>query len=204
MAKLKVCGMREEQNILGIAELGIDYMGFIFYPKSKRFVGGNFVLPTAFPKNIQKVGVFVNETQEKILSNIEKYQLDFVQLHGDESVAFCNELNKKGVKVIKAFGIDEGFDFNLLEEYKPFVEHFLFDTKSTQYGGTGHTFPWEILHRYDQSKSFFLSGGLGLEEIEILQKENYFGWNVHAIDVNSKFELSPGLKNVELVAKIKV
>ncbi|MBY0425906.1 MAG: phosphoribosylanthranilate isomerase [Cytophagales bacterium] len=201
--KLKICGMRDPQNIREVARLRPDYMGFIFYEKSKRFVKQDFELAETGLQNILKVGVFVNEPFENLGLIVQKYGLNLVQLHGDESPAYCSKVTDLGVEIIKAIGINANFDFSSLDVYKPFVKHFLFDTKSESYGGTGKTFDWDVLKNYDQEISFFLSGGLGLDEIKMLVEAEYFKWNIHAIDVNSKFEIAPGVKDVERLRALR-
>jgi len=191
--KLKICGMKYPENILQASELLPDFMGFIFWKKSSRYFDGE--IPT-LPESIQKVGVFVNESLKNVLSTVQKHQLDFVQLHGNESVVYCFELKKQNIKIIKVFSIENDFDFEQLKPFEPFVNYFLFDTKGKLPGGNGQTFHWEILKNYDSDKPFFLSGGIGMDEIENLQKLNL---PIFAIDINSKFETAPGIKNTELI-----
>lgn len=194
--KLKVCGMKYADNIAEVAKLSPDYMGFIFYSKSKRFVGDDFTMPE-IPASIKKVGVFVNESIENIEEKINKYKLDYVQLHGDESPEFCERISKS-VKVIKAFGVDESFDFISLNKYENSCEYFLFDTKAAAYGGSGTSFDKSVLKKYHLSVPFFVSGGIGMEEIQNLR---YQISNLYAVDVNSKFETEPGLKDIN---KLKI
>jgi phosphoribosylanthranilate isomerase len=209
--KLKICGMKNPQNIKDIAALNPDYLGFIFYEKSKRYVGEGFDvatinhLPTEISgqaKGIKKVGVFVNASLEYVLAKVEKYGLDLVQLHGEESVDVCINIQKMNLnlKIIKVFSIGETFDFQQLEPYKPHCDYFLFDTKGKEKGGNGFAFNWDVLKDYDNEKPFFLSGGLSLENIE--EVKNLGGLNVLAIDVNSGFEIEAGLKSVEKVKKL--
>ncbi len=201
--KLKVCGMRNSENIKGLLELRPDYVGFIFYEKSARYVGDFFDENWVedFPSNTKKVGVFVNAPLAKILEKVKKYKLDFVQLHGEELPDFCKNLQSKGVNIIKAFGVDEHFHFSQLNNYKQYCDYFLFDTKGPEKGGNGIAFNWEILKKYDNIKPFFLAGGIGLETINtVLELKNL---NIHAIDVNSKFELSPGQKDIEAIESLK-
>lgn len=201
--KLKVCGMRDPENILQVAELHPDYIGFIFYEKSKRYVGKEFKIPTQLSKNIKRVGVFVNESTERVMSLARLHKLDFIQLHGDESVDQCQELKQESLSVIKVFSIDEHFNFAKVEPYKKTVDYFLFDTKSDHYGGTGETFDWNLLNGYDQEIPFFLSGGLSSNNIE--KVKNVENRNLHALDINSGVEISPGLKSKEkLVELIKI
>lgn len=196
--KLKVCGLKNENNILEIAALNPDYIGFIFYEKSPRFFNED-KLPT-LPKNIEKVGVFVNATLEEIEKKILKYDLNVVQLHGEESVTLCEKLKNHEVKIIKAFGTKEVSDINAAVSYENVCDYFLFDTKGVHYGGNGFAFDWDILQAYKGNTPIFLSGGIGLEDITKIKK---LPFPIHAIDVNSKFEIEPGLKNVSLIQKLQ-
>lgn len=155
--KIKICGMKFPENIIEIGQLQPDYMGFIFYPKSKRFISEDFSMSSIknLPKSIKKTGVFVNETIETILKKVCKYELNVVQLHGSESVVECQILKENNLEVIKAFSIDETFDFDVLESYQSVCDYFLFDTKSTGYGGSGKTFDWQLLEKYLLEKPFF-------------------------------------------------
>lgn len=198
--KLKVCGMKYEENIRQVAELKPDYMGFIFYSKSKRFVGADFKFPS-LPASIKKVGVFVNEAEDMVRQKTAEHKLDFAQLHGDENPEYCQSLNKY-VKIIKAFGMDDHFDFGLLKAYKTSCAFFLFDTKSKEYGGTGKTFNWKILRNYDNEIPFFLSGGI--DENSLDELKNHRGMNIHALDINSKFETEPGKKDFEKIKQFKL
>lgn len=196
--KLKICGMKYPDNILEVGSLLPDYMGFIFWEKSARYFDGE--MPN-LPKSIQKVGVFVNASFEEILQKIEKYNLQAIQLHGDESVAFCENFKKnapKAIEVIKVFSILDTFDFTELKPFESVCDYFLFDTKGKLPGGNGTTFDWKVLENYPSTKPFFLSGGIGLEEIEAVNEILKTNLPVYAIDVNSKFEIEPGLKNIEL------
>jgi phosphoribosylanthranilate isomerase len=197
--KIKVCGMRDTKNILDVAALNPDYMGFIFYEKSKRFVGNSFSIPKAFPDNINKAGVFVNESVDNILSIVSKHKLDVVQLHGDESPEICERLHTK-VKVIKVFRVDELFDFNSTKEFNSYADFFLFDTKGENYGGTGQAFNWDILAKYDQRIPFFLSGGLSVENISKVKVLKEL--NLYALDFNSQIELEPGIKHTSKLNSI--
>ncbi len=158
--KMKVCGMRENSNILEVSLLCPDYMGFIFYPGTPRYVGENFKIPDGFPSFTKKVGVFVNEDTERIRARVERYQLDLVQLHGNESVGQCQELKTRGIGVIKVFSVDDDMDFKVIKDYRDAVDFFLFDTKGKYYGGNAVSFNWDVLTRYDQSVPFFISGGI--------------------------------------------
>jgi phosphoribosylanthranilate isomerase len=196
--KLKICGMKHPDNILEVGALLPDYIGFIFWEKSARYFDG--VIPE-LPKSIQKVGVFVNATSEEILEKIEKHDLQAVQLHGNESVEFCETLKKKlpkGIEVIKVFSILDTFDFGILKPFEPVCDYFLFDTKGKLPGGNGTTFDWKVLENYPSTKPFFLSGGIGLEEMKAVNEILKTNLPIYAIDVNSKFEIEPGLKNIQL------
>lgn len=202
--KIKVCGMREPENIIALSKLEPDYMGLIFYRPSKRFI--NYLNPhycRALPSSIKLTGVFVDEEIDEILKLVQLYNLNAIQLHGSESVDFCVQLRLELEKIIpthkiefiKAFGIAETFDFNILKPYNSCVDYFLFDTKSSGYGGSGNVFEWEILRDYKEDKPFFLSGGISPENINNLLKLEFK--NLFAVDLNSKFEIEPGLKNIE-------
>ncbi len=199
--KLKVCGMRDASNILEVSSLQPDYMGFIFYEKSKRFVGNSFSIPNGFSSSIKRVGVFVNEKTDTILKLVSKYKLDFIQLHGDETIENCKVLKENKIGVIKVFSIDDGFDFAKTKSYQSFVDFFLFDTKSESYGGSGKSFDWNLLKKYDQQIPFFLSGGLSPYNIQNMKELN--GMNLHSVDVNSGVETAPGLKDLTKVKSIK-
>ena len=200
--RLKVCGMRDAENIRQLLVLKPDYMGFIFFEKSPRYVGDDLDedLLKSFPNSTQKVGVFVNAPIEYLKEQVRKYELNMVQLHGDESVDYVAELYTPGIRVIKVFPVGASFNPEL-SRYKPFVEFFLFDTKGQARGGSGKTFDWNLLKNYDLNLSFFLSGGIGLENVGDLS--NLEGLPVHAIDVNSRFEQAPGLKNIEMIRQLK-
>lgn len=190
--------MKYRDNIEEVAALQPDYLGFIFYPKSPRFVDDISVLK-AVPSSIKKVAVFVNEDLEKVMDLVAQYDFEAVQLHGSEKPDYCSQLKSPTVEVIKAFGVDDTFDFNQLKRYKDACDSFLFDTKSDQYGGTGQAFNWQLLKQYDQSKPFFLSGGLSIENSNDIESFNSSGGNISVLDFNSKLEVSPGLKDIEKV-----
>ena len=188
--------MREPDNIQELARLPIDYMGFIFYDKSARYTAALPQLP--LPEHIKKAGVFVNADRTFVETKIAS-GLQAVQLHGQESPAFCQAVKKQGIEVIKAFGIDEQIDWRLLEPYVGIVDYFLFDTSSPQHGGTGRTFDWTVLAGYPYDTPYFLSGGLDLNNLPealALDDEHLIG-----LDLNSKFELAPGLKDIDKLKK---
>lgn len=199
--KLKICGMKIPANITEVVALQPDYIGFIFYPGSKRFIDKlDPSLIKNIPETIKATGVFVNEELETVKNAIVTYHLKAVQLHGQESVAYCEALNGHA-EVIKAFGIDENFDFNTLDEYQAYIDYFLFDTQTPDHGGSGKTFSWQLLGNYKNEKPYFLSGGIGIDQLAELGKIK--DDRLYAIDVNSKFELSPGLKDTALLSTFK-
>ncbi len=191
--------MKYPDNIFEVGSLLPDYMGFIFWEKSARYFDG--VIPD-LPKSIKKVGVFVNENTEVILAKAQKHDLQAIQLHGQESVAFCQDLRENlkqaQIEIIKVFSVDDAFDFEVLKPFEAVCDYFLFDTKGKLPGGNGTTFDWKVLEKYPSSKPFFLSGGIGMEEMEAVKEILKTNLPLHAIDVNSKFEIEPGLKNIEL------
>ena len=199
--KVKVCGMKYPENILEVAACGPDLMGFIFYEKSKRYVGEDFdpELLKKLNPSIIKTGVFVNHSVEYIEDKIKKYDLSLLQLHGDESVEQCQALKTKGYKISKVFQVDKNFDFISTEPYKKYVDYFLFDTKSEGYGGTGKKFDWSLIKKVQIPKPFFLSGGIGPEEADELKVFNHP--QLFAIDINSRFEIEPGVKNIPIVTE---
>jgi len=190
---VKVCGMKEQHNIMQLLELPIQYIGHIFYKKSSRYAidTPNISLPTS----IKKTGVFVNSELEEILQKVEDLSLTAIQLHGNEHPELAKILQEKGLEVIKAFGIDEEFDWKQLEPFMESVDYFLFDSKSPAYGGTGQTFNWQKLHDYPYKKPYFLSGGLSLENLE--EALRFDDQRLIGLDLNSKFEIEPGIKNIE-------
>jgi phosphoribosylanthranilate isomerase len=199
--KLKVCGMRSHENILALSDLKPDYMGFIFWKPSKRFV--STTTPT-LPSNIKKTGVFVDETFDEIKSLIETHQLQAIQLHGNENPIFCDRLKDLNVEIIKVFSIKKDFDFSTLAPYENVCDYFLFDTKGELPGGNGYAFDWKMLKSYPSSKPFFLSGGIGMDQLADLEDIFKLNLPLYAIDVNSKFESEAGMKKIELLKDFKI
>lgn len=198
--KLKVCGMRTPENIAALSDLAPDYMGFIFWKLSKRFVSD----PTPdLPASIKKTGVFVDATLTYILDIAKQHQLQAVQLHGEESPTFCQKLQTTGLEIIKAFAVDDTFDFSVLETYDSVCDYFLFDTKGPLPGGNGSRFDWLILCNYPLTKPFFLSGGIGPGDQGAIASIISLNLPVYAIDINSKFEKQAGLKNIEIIKQFK-
>ena len=198
--KLKICGMRDPENIQEVSDLLPDYMGFIFFKDSPRWVGENFVMPQ-LPKSISTVAVFVDEPVDYMIDIVNRYQFRFVQLHGNESVATCNELKQQGISIIKVFSVHNEFDFSVANPYKPFVDYFLFDTKGKYHGGNAQVFNWKILKNYDQQTPFFLSGGLSIDNLKNLSDLN--DMNIYALDLNSGVEMHPGMKSISKVKSIQ-
>ncbi|WP_422350522.1 phosphoribosylanthranilate isomerase [Flagellimonas sp.] len=242
--KLKVCGMKF--NPSEVAQLQPDYLGFIFWEPSSRYFQGEM---PELPGTIKKIGVFVDAEIEDVLKKVETFSLDGVQLHGNESPKYCQELrhaklparpaggdsashsngipkqvqdnqlslraqsrsekNKVSTSldltIIKVFSIKDSFDFTILEPYEEVCDFFLFDTKGKLPGGNGYAFDWSILKEYPSTKPYFLSGGIGLESMENLKGflASPASKYCHAIDVNSKFEIEPGHKNITQLEEFK-
>lgn len=185
-------------NTAEVAGLNPDYLGFIFYEDSKRNFNGPAV---SVPPSIKKVGVFVDASLEYITEMNDMHQFQVVQLHGDETPEFCGSLRQllPDIELWKVFGIIDEFDFNRLTPYEQMVDKFLFDTKGVEKGGNGYTFDWTVLQGYPSEKPFILSGGIGLNEVPDLKNIFTTELPVFGIDVNSRFEVKPGLKDVELL-----
>lgn len=198
--KIKVCGMRETENIHRLVKLKPDYIGFIFYSKSPRFV---FESTPNLPGDIKKTGVFVNSEIEFIKKTIIKHELKCVQLHGEETPEFCKLVKSLNVEVIKAINILDKYDFKELIPYQMFCNYFLFDTKGKKPGGNGYGFNWKVLKDYDLDKPFFLSGGISPNHIQKIKKLVKTNLPVYAIDINSKFESKPGHKKIETIREFK-
>jgi len=185
--------MRDTDNIQQVASLSPDYLGFIFYSKSPRFVGNDFKVPASLTPSIHRVGVFVNESTQFILLKAKSASFSFVQLHGNESPDQAAALQDSGLQVIKVFSVGDDFNFAVTKPYEKTSNYFLFDTKGKLFGGNAKTFNWNILNQYDQQIPFFLSGGLSPENIEGIRDLHHM--NLHALDLNSGVEISPGLKD---------
>ena len=207
--KLKICGMKH--NVAQVAELQPDFLGFIFFEKSPRnFEDKNI----SIPKNIKRVGVFVDASISFVLKKMKEFNLDVIQLHGDETVFYINEVNQNimnleakykpadGVEIWKVFSVDDDFDFSRLSEFENVVDKFLFDTKGNAKGGNGFAFDWSVLKNYPSNKPFILSGGISMENISEVKKLLETNLPLYAIDVNSKFEERPGLKNISELKKL--
>ena len=196
--KIKVCGMKDPENMQALAELPIDMMGLIFYEKSPRYVDDrNAAAINALSLSIPKVGVFVDASQDFITDKIKLFQLQFVQLHGKETPDFCYSLKNNGILIIKAFQIKTVEDLNTCLLYEDCCDYFLFDTLTSQYGGSGRKFDWKILAEYTGATPFFLSGGIAPEDAGIITQINYP--QMVAIDLNSRFETAPGIKDINSI-----
>jgi phosphoribosylanthranilate isomerase len=197
--KIKVCGLRDPENIEAVAALSPDYLGFIFYAPSPRFADRlDPQLLNNVPPLIEKSAVFVDEDAATINALIEMYNFDAVQLHGSEDPDFCNALREQ-VTVFKAFALTGDFNFAVLNSYRNKVDFLLFDAKTPGYGGSGKTFDWALLNKYKLDIPFFLSGGISpdnIGEIKNISHPQFYG-----VDLNSKFETSPGIKDVAALEK---
>ena len=199
--KIKICGMREPENILEAAKLKPDLMGFIFYPASPRYAAGILhadILAELSPEII-KTGVFVNAGLNEIKETIRKYSLDMVQLHGNEDPETCRILHNEGIGIIKAFKLKDGSGFKNFIKYIAFTDYFLFDTPTPEFGGSGHKFDWQILSGYDLDHPFFLSGGISPGDVHNILEIDHPSF--YGIDINSRFELYPGLKNIKILGE---
>ncbi|MGR7813518.1 phosphoribosylanthranilate isomerase [Lacinutrix undariae] len=194
--KLKICGMKYTNNITDVASLNPDYLGFIFYEKSARFFENSI---PEISEHIKKTGVFVNATLAFITQQVQTYGLKAVQLHGNETPEFCKSLHRLQVEIIKVFSIKDDFNFSVLQPFETICDYYLFDTKGKLPGGNGYTFNWNTLTKYPSTKPYFLSGGIGVNEIKQLEDflKTEASTYCYAIDVNSKFEIEPGLKNIQ-------
>jgi phosphoribosylanthranilate isomerase len=209
--RIKVCGMTRLDQLIKLDELGVEFAGFIFYPKSPRYIK-KFHLSALDVKreklNINRVGVFVNASAEEILKTVDDWRLQMVQLHGDESPKFCEHISNH-ITTIKAFriGPDENIDWKIYP-YRDSADMYLFDTVGVNYGGTGIQFDWHVLEKAQINKPYFLSGGIGAEDVDKIKQFIPRQKDLFSIDVNSRFEISPGVKDMDLIAefckKIKV
>lgn len=186
--------MRDAQNIRSIEALGVDLIGMIFFSGSPRFVD---TTPSYMPPKEKRVGVFVNADVDEILRTADKYQLSMIQLHGDEPKETCNKLRTEGYRLIKAFQIAEADDLKKTSEYDELCDYYLFDTKSSGHGGTGKTFDWKVLQHYNGNTPFLLSGGISLTCIDSLSAFDHP--KCAGFDLNSQFEIKPGLKDAALI-----
>jgi len=198
--------MRDAENISELIKLKPDYIGFIFYEKSKRFVTS---LPKVeIPSEIKKVGVFVNETIDEIIEIADKNKLEAIQLHGNESPKYCEELKVlliRNVEIFKAFPIDDNFDFSITEDYQKVCDYLLFDTKGKEYGGNGIKFNWQVLDNYKGELPYLLSGGITKNDVQalLLFLNRQESKKCIGIDINSGFEIEPAMKNIANIKEFK-
>lgn len=197
--KIKVCGMKDPHNIEELAKLPIDYMGFIFYGKSARYIDDlQPKVLNKLPATIDRVGVFVDEALNTVINQIEKYGLNVVQLHGNESPEYCSQCcNLTDVEVIKVFNISSVSDFEQVRRYENICDYFLFDTKTSQHGGSGQKFDWNLLKQYRGETPFFLSGGISSDDADSIK--SIMHPKLYGIDLNSCFETEPGMKDINLL-----
>lgn len=211
--RVKVCGMRDAENIAALSQLPIDFIGFIFYAPSPRFAAANKKLEKWLAKespkelkSIARVGVFVNAELEDLINRIHDYELDYIQLHGSESSEYCKELfslwnfsSIRRASIIKAFSVDANFDFATVKSYEPYCKYFLFDTKGASFGGNGEQFDWSLLAQYKGETPFFLSGGIAEESAEAIKQLKHP--QLAGVDINSQFESAPGLKDIAAIQR---
>ena len=202
---IKVCGMREAENIREVEALGIDFMGFIFWPKSSRYVS---VCPAYLPTQCKRTGVFVNEDLDQVRHMAKAYALDVIQLHGSESPELISHLSPltSHLSIIKAFNIATTEDIEATKPYEGIVDYLLFDTKGKTVGGNGEKFDWSVLEAYHGDTPFLLSGGIGPDDAERVR--SFHHPKCIGIDLNSRFEIAPGLKDINklraFLAKVKM
>lgn len=198
--KIKICGMRNKDNIIQILSLKPDFIGFIFYEKSPRFVNSlHDFSEIQFDSKVKKTGVFVNANEHEIMQKVKMFDLQAVQLHGNESPSLCKSLKTSGMIVIKAIQIYSLEDFKDIDAYSEHIDYFLFDTKTKLYGGSGEKFDWSVLKEYKLKTPFFLSGGIDIDDTESIKQVNHP--KLIGIDLNSKFELSSGIKDYNKLQK---
>ena len=201
---IKVCGITSVEQLKDLQLIGVDYAGLIFYPPSPRYVGKHKMQASETKEqqiSIRKIGVFVNEQECDLLKLVDDWGLEMVQLHGEETPEFCERISKQ-VKVIKAFRVGAVDDIELMASpYRDVVDYFLFDTMGEKYGGTGKQFDWKLVSNTVLEKPYFLSGGIGADLDQELNDFASTQKDLYAVDVNSKFEVSPGIKNMGLIRK---
>ncbi len=199
---LKICGMKHADNLSAVAALAPDYLGFIFYEKSPRYFVDILSPETvrALPATIQRVGVFVNASTDYVQQVADRYGLSALQLHGQEPPEQCEALRSMGYTIFKVFGVNQTFDFDQLTPYQPHVDAFLFDTATPQHGGSGLPFDWSVLSNYRLPVPFFLSGGIGPDNLDQAMQINHP--QLFGLDVNSRFETAPGRKSIHQLQQL--
>lgn len=194
---IKVCGLRDQDNIKEVCTSDIQMVGLNFYPLSSRYISSyDEKSISSIPNYMKKVGVFVNADIPFVKDKINTYSLDYVQLHGDEDIAYCEEISKS-CRVIKVFRVDDSFDWSVVPGYSKIAEYFLFDTKTPAFGGSGKKFGWDILDNYEEATPFLLSGGIGPADAMIVNQFQHP--QLAGIDINSKFEIAPAVKSKQLI-----
>lgn len=195
-----MCGNKNPDNIQKISSLWPDYMGFIFYPWSKRYICDlDPRIVRSLPSSVLPVAVFVDSEYQDIVAITKKYKIKIIQLHGKESPVLCHQLRTSWYIVIKQFSVDNNFDFKTIKPYKWLIDYVLFDTKIESHGGSGQVFDWRILKKYRYHIPFFIAGGVGVENItEILSIKHPY---LYAVDINSKVESAPWIKNIKEVSQ---
>jgi phosphoribosylanthranilate isomerase len=202
--KLKVCGMREPDNIRQlVGQIQPDWMGLIFHPASPRYVD-SIAAEQIREIKVSKVGVFVNAVVSEIEEKIQDFGLSTLQLHGGETVDIVSEIKEKtGLEIFKVFSVDEHIRWDSMEAFLPYVDYFLFDTFTKSYGGSGKTFNWQLLQDYPFDKPFLLSGGINIDHIDAILNLKSSVSQMAGVDINSKFEIKPGLKDVNIISEFK-
>lgn len=205
--RIKVCGMTRLEQIRSLDELGVEFAGLIFYPRSPRYVGKSSLSPDALRRekmNINTVGVFVNATLDEVLRTVDEWRLQLVQLHGDESAKFCEQVSNH-VTTVKAFRVAGNEDLSWkIYPFREAVDMFLFDSAGASYGGNGVAFDWDVLKVAQIGKPFFLSGGIGPDDTVRLKEFATGQPDLFAVDVNSRFETTPGVKDMDKVADFRM
>lgn len=196
--KVKVCGMRDAANIKEAASLSPDYMGFIFYPKSPRYVAAipEGIVLRLKGRGIEPVALFVDEPLEKVIETMERYGFGSVQLHGSESAVYCDKLRERGFKVFKAVSVGASEDIAKCREYDGHADMLVIDNKCRSKGGSGKKFDWSLLDKIDCATPFLLSGGIGPDDAEAVREiYDTMGGRMLGVDVNSCFETAPAVKD---------
>ena len=197
--KIKICGINNRENLKQILGLQPDYLGFIFYKNSPRYMKDTLLPADLQHIGVKNTGVFVNSPSDEVEKAIKDFNLDAIQLHGQEEPDYCAYFKVKNIEVIKVFKIDDEFDFDTTMAFQDACHYFLFDTKGKDPGGNGSSFNWNVLKKYNQEIPFFLSGGIGIENME--QIKSLKDLNIYGIDLNSKVEHSAGIKDVNKVRR---
>ncbi len=187
--QVKICGITAQKQLNELSKMDVDMIGLNFYPKSKRYVDRLLQMDQC---DQQKVGVFVNASIADLREKTNMYQLDLLQLHGDESIEYCRQAQEIA-PIIKVWRVGSNFDFDQLANFE-FCDYFLFDTYTPAYGGSGKAFDWQVLADYRGETPFYLSGGIGPDSIHALRQVDHP--QLAGVDINSKFEESPGVKDL--------